>query len=384
MRSLLLSLFLFFCSLHLCAQDLSATRAVAGKLSSESFWGRGYTRQGMEKAAVYLSSEFRNCGLQPLDGKDFRQEFGFPVNTFPGAMHVRIDDKPLVPGRDFIVFPASVSLKTESPLGAPDSTGSVYTVPAHRLMVSLRDKLTWTVSREQTDYTGLDILRTAMPRQPGTIALDVESQLIPDFRAANICGIVKGTSHPDSLLLFTAHYDHLGGMGKDTYFPGANDNASGTAMLLDLARYYARNPQRYSIGFICFAAEEAGLLGSRYYTENPVVPLSQIRFLINLDMVGTGEKGIAVVNATLHAKEFAILQQLNDKNQYLPEMRQRGKSANSDHYFFSEKGVPAFFIYTQGGSEAYHDINDRPANLTFTAYENLFRLFTSFYHQLMN
>ncbi|WP_276091267.1 M28 family peptidase [Pedobacter sp. JY14-1] len=384
MRPLLLSLFSFFYTLQLHAQDLPATRAVAGKLSSETFWGRGYVRQGMEKAAIYLSAEFRNCGLQPLDGNDFTQEFGFPVNTFPGAMHVRIDNKTLVPGKDFIVFPASASLKAESPLGAPDSTGNVYAIQAHRLMVSLRDKLTWAVSREQTNYTGLEILKTAMPQQPATIELDIESRLIADFRAANICGIVKGTSRPDSLLLFTAHYDHLGGMGKDTYFPGANDNASGTAMLLDLARFYARNPQRYSVGFICFAAEEAGLLGSRYYTENPIFPLSKVRFLINLDMVGTGEKGIAVVNATLHPREFAILQQLNDQNNYLPEIRQRGKSANSDHYFFSEKGVPAFFIYTQGGPEAYHDINDRPANLTFTVYENLFRLFTGFYRQLMN
>ena len=79
-------------------------------------------------------------------------------------------------------------------------------------------------------------------------------------------------------------------MGKDTYFPGANDNASGISLLLNLAHYYAANPRPYSIGFICFAGEEAGLIGSKYFTEHPLVPLKNIRFLINTDLAGTVKK----------------------------------------------------------------------------------------------
>ncbi|WP_448636179.1 hypothetical protein [Pedobacter panaciterrae] len=75
-------------------------------------------------------------------------------------------------------------------------------------------------------------------------------------------------------------------------------------------------------------------------------------------MVGTGETGITVVNATIHQKEFSLLNQLNDKNKYLKKINSRGKAANSDHYFFTEKDVPAFFIYTTGGISAYHDIYD--------------------------
>ena len=118
--------------------------------------------------------------------------------------------------------------------------------------------------------------------------------------------MVKGTAQPDSFIFITAHYDHLGGMGKDTYFPGANDNASGDALLLSLAKYYVAHPAKYSIGFILFAGEEAGLVGSKYYTENPIVPLKNIRFLINTDLAGTGDEGITVVNATEFPNEFAL------------------------------------------------------------------------------
>ena len=126
--------------------------------------------------------------------------------------------------------------------------------------------------------------------------------------------------------------------------------------------------------FIAFSGEELGLFGSKYFTEHPLLPLEAIRFLINVDMVGTGEKGITVVNATEHLKEFALLNKINDEKKYLSKINSRGKAANSDHYFFAEKGVPAFFIYTQGGIDAYHDVNDVAKTLPLTEFEDLFRL----------
>src|SRR5690606_14083057 len=97
---------------------------------------------------------------------------------------------------------------------------------------------------------------------------------------------------------------HIGGQGRDVYFPGANDNASGTTMLLELAEHYSQNPPDYSIVFMAFAAEEAGLLGSFHYTQNPFFPLQRIRFLINLDLLGTGDDGMMAVNGSIHPAEF--------------------------------------------------------------------------------
>jgi Zn-dependent M28 family amino/carboxypeptidase len=191
-------------------------------------------------------------------------------------------------------------------------------------------------------------------------------------------GMVRGTAEPDSLLVLCAHYDHLGSLGRNTYFPGANDNASGVAMLLELARAIAKKPLRYSVLFVAFSGEEAGLLGSSFMSENPPVPLSNIRFLFNLDLLGFGEKGATVVNATLHPKEFTRLQEINATCHCLPEIKERGKAANSDHYPFSEKGVPAFFMYLMGGPGFYHDIDDKPKTLSLKGFRGTFQLIMEF------
>jgi Zn-dependent M28 family amino/carboxypeptidase len=92
---------------------------------------------------------------------------------------------------------------------------------------------------------------------------------------------VPGTLHPDSFVVFTAHYDHLGLMGRHNFFPGANDNASGVALLISLADYFQHHPQPYSVVFLAFSGEEAGLLGSGYFADHPPIKLSSVRFLIN-------------------------------------------------------------------------------------------------------
>jgi Zn-dependent M28 family amino/carboxypeptidase len=167
-------------------------------------------------------------------------------------------------------------------------------------------------------------------------------------------------------------------MGRDTYFPGANDNASGTSMLVTLAKYFKEHPSEYNLIFIAFAGEEAGLLGSKYYVEHPVKPLDRIHFLLNLDIMGSGEEGITVVNATLFDPAFQLLTQINNERNFLSQIKSRGPAANSDHYWFSQSGVPAFFIYTMGPNKNYHDVFDRYENLSFSAYDNIRDLLIQF------
>lgn len=362
-------------------QDVQKAKNTVALLSSERFWGRGYTKNGMGKASDFILSEFQSYGLKPMNQKGFHQHFEMPVNTFPGKMSASINGKTLIPGKDFIVFAESITKAGNGKLRQTDSVSFID--PEQRFIVLLKDKLTWSVSMQQADYTGIQVDKRALNALPESYSIDIQNTFEPAFKASNICGIIPGTRQPDSLVIITAHYDHLGGMGSDTYFPGANDNASGVTFLLNLAKHYAKNPQPYSMGFICFAAEEAGLVGSKYFTENPLVPLGNIRFLINVDMVGTGEDGITVVNATQHPAEFKTLNQINDQQKYLPKINSRGKAANSDHYFFSEKGVPAFFIYTQGGISAYHDVLDKSNTLPLTEFSDLFKLFVSFNQSLM-
>jgi hypothetical protein len=116
-------------------------------------------------------------------------------------------------------------------------------------------------------------------------------------------------------------------------------------MIFSIAQELVKNPlDDYNVVFIAFAGEEIGLLGSKFFVEHPLVPLKKIRFVLNLDIMGSGEEGITCVNSTLFKNEFERMVQLNDSSNYLPLIKPRGKAANSDHHFFTEAGVPAFFI----------------------------------------
>ena len=99
-------------------------------------------------------------------------------------------------------------------------------------------------------------------------------------------------------------------------------------------------------------------------------------------MAGTGEEGIRVVNGTVYKDRFDKLVQLNDQYKLLAKVDIRGESCNSDHCRFYQRGVPSFFIYTQGGIKAYHDIYDRAETLPLTAFENYFKLMVKFFDQI--
>ena len=183
--------------------------------------------------------------------------------------------------------------------------------------------------------------------------------------------------------MFCAHYDHLGRMGNEVYFPGANDNASGIAMLLNLSDHYSKKTKaKKTMVFMAFGAEEAGIIGSKYFVENPLIPLNQINFVFNMDLMGTGSEGAMIVNGKVYKNHYDKIVAINKKQNYLPIIKSRGKAANSDHYWFSEKGVPSFFMYTMGGIKAYHDVYDISKTLPLTKFETCFRLIRDFANDL--
>ena len=189
---------------------------------------------------------------------------------------------------------------------------------------------------------------------------------------------MEGLEAPDSFIIFCGHYDHLGKMGEATFY-GANDNASGIAMLLDMASYFTKNPQKYSIAFIAFGGEEAGLVGSYNYVQSPEIPLSKTRFVFNMDLMGSGDNGATIVNGSVFKGAFEALSAINEKNDYLPRIKVRGKAANSDHYFFTEAGVPSFFIYLMGEYTHYHIPADNAENLHLGEYyDRSFKLIRDF------
>ncbi|MCB0400828.1 MAG: M28 family peptidase [Flavobacteriales bacterium] len=420
MRQLLFAIF-FTLTFPLFSQQFDYAKKVVDTLTSPFFSGRGALNNGEHKAAEYLAKEFRRLGLKNY-GEDYFQEFSYPINTFPGKVELKVGEKQLIPGVDFIVGPASGSINgtyetvwynasnaptkkqlkklagrrffSKKVIVVDDAgeAGEEVKEVLHLLKINvygaagviiLDDKLTQSLSPTYNDFAIVHVKRGVIERIERSIAIHIDQDRITNYTSQNVIGYVQGTDYPDSVIILSAHYDHLGMMGDEVYFPGANDNASGIAMLLNLAYHYThKEPPKKTLVFIAFGGEEAGLRGSKYYVEHPLIPLRRVNFVMNMDLMGTGDEGAMIVNAKVFPRQFQVLDSINNTSEYLVQLKQRGKAANSDHYWFSEKGVPAFFIYTLGGIKAYHDVEDVARTLPYTDFEDCFRLIRDFVDEL--
>ena len=418
--------FLFFLGvISAVSAQLEEARRITKTLCSSEFHGRGYINKGDSIAARFLENEFNKIGVKYLKGQQsYFQSFAHNVVTFPKAMELVINRDTLIPGIDFMVDPNSGSsnqiwktlkLTTEelfsenlatrfhsSRIKDQESINSciidirafqgdslkkvkIELIPTlaqqlHVLVIT-DEKFTFSVGNEPFSYSLLYIKGNKY-QEKATIYTNIQATFLQNYLSTNVVGMIPAIKKTKQTIVLSAHYDHLGKMGANTYFPGANDNASGVAMLLELARYYAKNPVKYNIVFIAFAGEEAGLLGSSYFVKYPWLKLEDIHFMINLDIMGSGEEGITVVNSTLHPEKFEQITTINKQFNYLPIIKQRGKAANSDHYWFSERGVPAFFIYTMGPNKNYHDVFDTYENLSFSKFIPISELLKKFINGL--
>jgi len=372
-------LFFVLIIFNLSAQDSLYTRKVINTLCSKQFSGRGYVKNGLDIAANFIVDELKKSKINPLFSTGYYQWFDFNVNTFPGKMDVKINGKVLKPGIDFIVGEESKGLKGKFVVEKKDSATYLAKNSDLPLVITLNKKLTFSVSQKTANYCEIKLLNNSTFSDIKTAEVNIENKLLTKYLCKNICAYINGKDiKNDTAIMLTAHYDHLGMMGSKTYFPGANDNASGVSMLLNLVKYYTQHPPNYKTVFVFFSGEEAGLLGSKYFVDNSPIELSKIKFLINLDLLGTGDEGITVVNATEFKPQFELLKKINADKNYLPLVKPRGKAHNSDHYWFTEKAVPSFFIYTMGGIKAYHDVYDIAKTLPLTKYKAVFNLLTDF------
>lgn len=375
-------IFSFFIGTHIYGQDTSYARQIINKLTSKQCFGRGYVNNGLQNAETIIVDEIKLNKCEPLFSGSYTQSFFHNINTFPEKCEVKINGKVLVPGIDYILNPSSHKLKGKFDLTKKDSVTYNTIQNGINVMVSKKNKLTYGVSTTLNNFCEIELDKNRFTEEPKSIKLDIENKFITNFESKNIGCYINGTSNSDSMLVFSAHYDHLGGMGKNTYFPGANDNASGVSVVLNLIKYYTKNKPKYKTLFLFFAGEEAGLFGSKFFVEKKSIDLKKIKFLINLDLLGTGDEGIMVTNGYVYQKQFFLLNDISFKNTLIKDIKRRGKAANSDHYWFTEAGVPSFFIYTLGGISAYHDVYDVAKTLPLTDYVDVCTLLLKFVEQL--
>src|SRR5919112_1929355 len=169
-------------------------------------------------------------------------------------------------------------------------------------------------------------------------------------RAANVVGYVEGSKHPDRFVVVTAHYDHLGVRDRQIY-NGADDNASGVAVLLELAAHFARERPQNSIIFAALDGEEEGLLDARALVKWLKEERRDVALDVNMDMVGHSERGELYASGAYHTPSLEpALKQLAARapvhlllGHDRPEQKHDDWTNQSDHYAFHKAGIP--FVY---------------------------------------
>ena len=432
----LLILLLAFCAMQSGAQDLAHYKRVIKELASARYQGRGYAKGGVNKAGLFLEKEYKKAGVDEVT----LQPFKLDINTFSGRMEMgtltpvpspsRGENKhspsgetergwkSLQPGVDFSMREYSPGVHGEFPVyhvdtlnfdadrmfadlakpeyanalvacefwftyrhkdafsrlqkaGECNNAGLIYTWPApikffkaygHRVV---EKPIIWV-----TPEAIKDVQR---------VRLNVDNKFLKDYECFNVIAKVEGQRH-DSCYVFTAHYDHLGNLGKKIFYAGANDNASGTACIVTLAEYYAKHKPQYDMYFLSFSGEDANLRGSEFFANNPIVPLSQIKYLFNIDMIGDNNPVQYCECSDEGMRGYQLFEQINNDKHYFTSLHRGDLAANSDHYPFATRHVPCIFLENEKGDafQYYHTIFDTYETVKFDSYEPVFRLVRDF------
>ncbi|MHC5066496.1 MAG: M28 family metallopeptidase [Planctomycetota bacterium] len=215
----------------------------------------------------------------------------------------------------------------------------------------------------------------------GSLKLIVKED--PAFRVPNVVGYIKG-SDPElaqEAVIYSAHMDHMGMRMDGDAFNGADDNASGSAALLEIAEAFANGPQpKRSVIFLSVSGEELGLWGSEYYASNPTWDLKKLVANINIDMIGriadiSGESEVSVTPSYRHKMYSSIGRRSAELAEQLGLGLTIGDKfySRSDHYNFAKKNIPVVF-FCDGEHEDYHQVTDHAEKLNYRKMEMIARL----------
>ncbi|MCT3661240.1 M20/M25/M40 family metallo-hydrolase [Elizabethkingia anophelis] len=201
--------------------------------------------------------------------------------------------------------------------------------------------------------------------------------------ARNVIGFLDNKAA--KTVVIGAHYDHLGegkqgsSLAKDSYgmiHNGADDNASGVAGLLELARVYSQNNIKEPVNFlfIAFGAEELGLVGSRYFVKNPTYDLNKVLWMLNMDMIGrlNKERGVSIIGYGT-SPEFETIFKEIDPNKFVKFYTGYEGRGGSDQTSFYEKDIPVLFFHT-GGHDDYHRPTDDADKIDYESLKGILTL----------
>ncbi|MGZ3946040.1 MAG: M20/M25/M40 family metallo-hydrolase [Mucilaginibacter sp.] len=366
---------------------------VISTLASDDMQGRATFTPGIEKAAKFIESEYKQIGLEPMKGNDgYRQNFTM-VKTAPTMIQVTINGNAIV--LDNLAVSSSSSFSWSQLSDAeivkvtPEKDLRAAYVSALRsnknILMLIDPKFADLFKRVRGRSMGGSV--TFKSDNPDKHALvfvlgafddvkslsvncEVKSQELPLF---NIAGIIPGKTKPDEFVVFSGHYDHLGilkPVGQDSIANGADDDASGTTAVITLARYYKKlNNNARTLIFVAFTAEEIGEHGSQYFAKT--VDPEKVMAMFNIEMIGKASKfgeNSAFITGYERSDFGKILQRNLEGTvfKFYPDpYPDQNLFYRSDNASLAAVGVPAHTISTDqiDIDKLYHTVGDEVSTL---------------------
>lgn len=288
--------------------DSSEVKRVLHTLAADDMEGRAVFTPGIERAADFISAEFKKIGLMPFSNEpDFRQTFEV-VQIRPSTQEVTLDGVAL-PEQDIIVSSNSPGVNWNNDPGVAlmqIKAGEDFTQRFQEISSGVKDAIVVvdpSFSNLFHRYRGFLMRDRINQEHDGTptpsVVFVIGENLPTSFRIAftnsiekkplfNVIGMLPGKSKPEEYVIFSAHYDHIGildAVGQDSIANGADDDASGVSAVISLANYYKiRNNNERTLLFVAFTAEEIGLVGSKYFSTQ--VDPNKVVAMINIEMIG--------------------------------------------------------------------------------------------------
>jgi len=388
-------------------------------LANDKLEGRRAGTNGEKLAGEYISQKFQEAGLQPKGTDGFFQPFeiydGKQVNS---ATHFIINENNLAVDKDFFPFPFSQNISIEAlpsiavqeadmpwfydlketleeNKGNPrfdlneyirNNAKKAKSRGASAVILynssSIDDKLKFD-SKDRTEkldvpvvYVFKDAAKKYFTDQTATLDIKMKVDVGDKKRTGrNILGLLDNGAA--RTIVLGAHYDHLGygedgnsmlRTGEKAIHNGADDNASGTAALIELARILKNTKQKNNnYLFIAFSAEELGLNGSKFFTEHPTIDFSKLNYMINMDMVGRLNDSSQVVTIGGYGTSpqwSSLIDPNNKKNPFVIRIDSSG-TGPSDHTSFYRKDIPVLFFFT-GLHTDYHKPSDDFDKINYT------------------
>ena len=258
--------------------------------------------------------------------------------------------------------------------GNPQPIGSVMHGPGEQprgvpqLEVAPR-VAAWLLEGAETDLAGLHV-RIDEAQAPASqplerqVVVDVQAWYEPEAPTANVVGLLRGADPrlKDEVVVVGAHLDHVGPQGDGVWYPGANDNASGSAAVLALAEALARSPvpPARSVLFVLYAGEESGLQGARHMAAHPPVPVDDVVAVINMDCIGHGSGTLKLGGGEASPRLWELARSL-DSEGITVEETWYGGGADAQPWF--DNGLPTLYFVTEDSYTHLHKPEDLPQTL---------------------